>query len=196
MVAIFDGIDMTEKQLMQALSLDRAVYPREYWLDRQTVLSYWQTRPEVYIYAAEGKDLIAYLNTSCIDRESYLALCSGRQNDLCIGAENLREPSPGAENYLYFSSIVVDASYRGNGIARRLLFRFGEKLEALRRRGICFSDILADAVSAHGEKLCLSLGMRFDKSTSCGSKLFRYPMKQGEPNKELSSFIQKLCGSQ
>ena len=52
--------------------------------------------------------LIAYLNTSCIDRESYLALCSGRQNDLCIGAENLREPSPGTENYLYLPMCTLN----------------------------------------------------------------------------------------
>ncbi len=66
MVEIYDGKDMTDRQLLQAVALDRAVYPQNYWLDNETVLGYLHACPEVYTYAADGNELIAYLNMSCI----------------------------------------------------------------------------------------------------------------------------------
>lgn len=194
MILIHDGEEMTDRQLLQAIALDRSVYPQNYWLDEEAALNYLHSRPEIYTYAAEGDDLVAYLNMSCVDEESYCKLLGGKQNDLCISSENLLSPVAGRKNYLYISSIVVSPVYRGKGIANRLLSRFGEKLAVLRKNGIYFTDIIADVISPHGEKLCLSLGMRFAKDSACGGKLFCYTMEQGEPNAALDRLIQKLCG--
>ena len=191
---ILDGKDMTDRQLLQAAALDHKVYPREYWLEEQTVLGYLHARPEIYTYAVIGDNLIGYLNMSCIDRKSYMTLLDGEENDLCIDASNILYPEAGQENYLYFSSIVVDPDHRKAGIAGSLFSRFGEKLTYLRRKGIYFTDVIADAISIHGEKLCLSFGMKLEKVTSYGGKLFRYPMATGEPNKALDLFIKNLRG--
>lgn len=191
---IFDGIYMTDRQLLQAAELDRKVYPREYWLQEQTVLEYLHSCPSIYTYAVMNDDLVGYLNMSCIDRKSYLTLLDGNQNDLCISASNIVNPEAGRSNYLYFSSIVVDPAYRECGIAGRLFSRFGEKLAGLRGKGIYFADVIADAISSHGEKLCHSFGMRLEKLTAYGGKLFRYPMKSGEPNEALDLFIKNLRG--
>ena len=195
MISIYDGKNMTDIQLLQAVALDRAVYPQDYWLDDETALGYLHACPEVYTYAAEEDRLIAYLNMSCIDEESYLTLRSGSQNDLCIGPENLRRPVAGQKNYLYFSSIVVAPEYRGRGVAKKLLSRFGEKLTILRVRGIYFRDVIADAISSHGEKLCKSWGMKREGASVSGGKLFGYSMQQGEPNAALDRLIKNLCGS-
>ena len=196
MVLICDGKYMKKSHLLQAVALDRAVYPQSYWLDDETALGYLYARPEVYTYAVDGDELVAYLNMSCIDERSYLTLLEGYQNDLCIDAGNLTEPMPNCNNYLYFSSIAVAPAYRGIGIARKLFARFGEKLSLLRKRGVYFTDVIADAVSPHGEKACLTLGMKFDKVTQCGGKLFRHPMETGEPNPALDSFIKNLLGDE
>ena len=74
MISICDGENMTDTQLLQAVALDRAVYPQSYWLDDETALGYLHARPEIYTYAADGGKLIAYLNMSCIDEASYLTL--------------------------------------------------------------------------------------------------------------------------
>lgn len=152
---ILDGNDMTDRQLLQAAALDHKVYPREYWLEEQTVLGYLHARPEIYTYAVIGDNLIGYLNMSCIDRKSYMTLLDGEENDLCIDASNILYPEAGRDNYLYFSSIVVDPDHRKAGIAGSLFSRFGEKLTYLRRKGIYFTDVIADAISIHGEKLCI-----------------------------------------
>lgn len=194
MTVIRDGRDMSDSQLLQAVALDRAVYPKNYWLDAETALGYLHACPEVYTYAADGDKLVGYLNMSCIDADSYFTLLGGRNNDLCIAPENLCRPLAGQENYLYFSSIVVAPEYRGRGIAKRLFARFGEKLVLLRNQEAYFTNIIADAVSPHGEKICQSLGMKFEKITQCSSKLFRYSMSAGEPNVALDHFIKNLCG--
>ena len=196
MISICDGENMTDRQLLQAVALDRAVYPQSYWLDDETALGYLHARPEIYSYAADGGKLIAYLNMSCIDEASYLTLLNGDQNDLCISAANLLYPLVGEKNYLYFSSIAVSSAYRGKGIAKKLFARFGEKLVLLRKKGIYFTDIIADAISPHGEKLCRSLGMQFAKVSVYGGKLFRYAMKLGEPNAALDGLIKNLCGGE
>ena len=194
MVAIFDGKDMTDKQLLQAVALDRSVYPESYWIDKQTALRDLHVCPGVYIYAADGDKLVAYINMSCIDADSYYTLISGAVNDLCIAPYNLCRPIQGRNNYLYFSSIVVDSEYRGRGIAARLFARFGEKLDILRNRGIYFTNIIADAVSPHGERICIRLGMKLEKLTQCGTKLFCCSLEAGEPNVALDCFIENLRG--
>ena len=194
MVEIYDGKDMTDRQLLQAVALDRAVYPQNYWLDNETVLGYLHACPEVYTYAADGNELIAYLNMSCIDANSYFTLLSGHSNDLCIAPENVCRPLAGHDNRLYFSSVVVAPGYRGRGIAKSLFARFGEKLAVLRNRGIYFTDMIADAVSPHGEKICSRLGMKLEKITQCGSKLFRYRMAAVEPNGALDLLMKNLRG--
>ena len=194
MISIYDGKNMTDRQLLQAVALDRAVYPQDYWLDDETALGYLHACPEIYTYAAEGDKLVAYLNMSCIDEESYLTLRSGSRNDLCIGPENLRRPVARQKNYLYFSSIVVAPDYRRKGVAQKLLSRFGEKLTMLRAHGIYFTDVIADAISSHGEKLCESWGMKREGASVSGGKLFGYSMQQGEPNAALDAWVKKLCG--
>lgn len=178
MVLICDGKYMKKSHLLQAVALDRAVYPQSYWLDDETALGYLYARPEVYTYAVDGDELVAYLNMSCIDERSYLTLLEGYQNDLCIDAGNLTEPMPNCNNYLYFSSIAVAPAYRGIGIARKLFARFGEKLSLLRKRGVYFTDVIADAVSPHGEKACLI--WKTCISTTCLFRmLLKMPILQG-----------------
>ena len=196
MILIYDGKNMTDSQLLQAVALDCAVYPQSYWLDADTALGYLHTCPEIYTYAAEGDKLIAYLNMSCIDLKSYLTLCSGSRNDLCIGPENLRRPIAGQKNYLYFSSIVVASGYRGKGVAKKLFSRFGEKLTMLRECGIYFTDIIAAAISPHGEKLCESWGMKRIGESVSGGKLFGYSMRQEEPHAALDAWVKKLHGEE
>lgn len=196
MISIHDGENMTDKQLLQAVALDRIVYPQSYWLNDETALGYLHACPAVYTYAADAGNLIGYINMSCIDEGSYHTLRGGRQNDLFITAANLRVPSEGKKNYLYFSSVAVVPAYRGRGIARKLFSRFGDKLALLRSRGIYFADVLADAISEHGEKLCLSLGMKYEKISESGGKLFRYPMDRGEPNAALDFLIKNMRGKE
>ena len=192
MYTIIDGTELNDKRLRQALELDRSVYPENYLLDEAVVFGYWREHPEIYICACDGDDLVAYLNVSCIDGRSYRKLCSGTENDLCIRAENIRVPDANGVNYMYLSSVVVRRDRRKIGIAEKLLRVFADRLEDLRDRGIYFSDMIADAISEHGKQICRSLGMTEDISTSCGGRLFRYPMKVGEPNEKLDMLLLKL----
>lgn len=194
MVTILDGKEMTEEQLLQALRLDRQVYSEEYWLDTSIALTYLRTCPDIYTFAADNNELVAYLNMSFIDESSYVTLFSGAQNDLCICSANLLSPRPGQKNHLYFSSIVVSPQYRGQGIARCLLARCGEKLAGLAQTGVIFSDIIADAVSPAGEMICRKLGMAFYKTTVRGSKIFGYRMDTGAPGTRIDSLINALKG--
>lgn len=182
MYIIKSGEEMTKKQVLQALQLDRMTYPREYWLDEETVTEYLRTHPEVYVFAEdENGKLIAYLNMSCIDKLSFKELLSGKENDLCIKAENLRFPEKGADNILYFSSVAVGEKYKGRGIARALFNAMAEKFKALMRDGVYFTYVIADAVSVGGEKLCRAFGMEKVLSTSRGSGIFLLKADKDEP---------------
>ena len=182
MYIIKSGEEMTKKQVLQALQLDRMTYPREYWLDEETVTEYLRTHPEVYVFAEdENGKLIAYLNMSCIDKRSFKELLSGKENDLCIKAENLRFPEKGDDNILYFSSVAVEEKYKGRGIARALFNAMAEKFKALMRDGVYFTYVIADAVSVGGEKLCRAFGMEKVLSTSRGSGIFLLKADKDEP---------------
>lgn len=185
---------MTQEQLRQAVALDRTVYPPEYWLDEETGLRYLSSHPEIYTFAECGGTLAAYLNMCCIGERCFELLASGQENDLCISAEDILLPERGARNLLYFSSVAVHPEHRGRGLAQKMFARFADKLEAMRRHGIYFSEVLADAVSLHGENLCLSFGMRCESQTARGSRIFRLRLPQGEPNAALDAWTGALRG--
>lgn len=125
-----NGNEMLEFQVLQALELDRQTYPQEYWLDEETVVKYLRRYPEIYTFAVdENNRLIGYLNMSCIDLASFEKILSGEESDICIGENNLCFPKKATANILYFSSIVVDKKYRGQGVASALFNKMAQNLK-------------------------------------------------------------------
>lgn len=169
---IQDGRAMTRQQLLQAVALDRLVYPAEYWLEEETVLGYYSRHPEIYVFAHDEGKLIGYVNCSCIGAHVFELLSSGIQHDVCITPNDLRTPSPNECNHLYLSSVVVHPAWRGKGIARAMFARYARYLDELLDRDILFTDVIADAISPHGERLCNSLGMERALTTHAGTSLY------------------------
>lgn len=172
MYEVKDGVYMNENQFLQALTLDRIVYPEDYWLDEFTGLQYLRAHPEIYTFVSLGGRLIAYLNMSFISRRCFKLIYSGKQSDLCIGAEDICLPIAGSVNYLYFSSVVVDPLHRRKGLSIMMFSHFAEKLKYIYKNGVSDIFMIADALSTNGEKLCCAFGMSFVKQTARGSKIY------------------------
>lgn len=195
-IDICDGTEMTCNLLMQALRLDRLVYPDEYQLEKDVAISYLKKHPEIYVFAMANNQLLGYLNISCIDEQCFALIAQGQSNDLCIKETNLLTASPAKKNKLYFSSIVVSPEHRHLGIATAMLEAFANKLLAQCASGIVYSEIIADAISEHGARLCESLGMQ--KLIYSSHKSIVYGCQFGcEPDKlSFPAFIKKMKGKQ
>ena len=167
------GVDVTKKQICEALELDRLVYEEQYYLEEDTCLEYHCKNPFIYFMALneEGK-VIGYINFSPICEEIYQKLQTGEVIDTVVRAQDLCVYLSGQRLYGYFSSIVVHPAYRRQGIATERSRRVLQFLEQLAcEQDILFYSILADAVSETGEHLLCRIGFRKKVNSMHHSKI-------------------------
>jgi hypothetical protein len=159
----------------QALAIDAAVYP-EHLRGIQEVCYQWLARnPDIYIIIMDpaADIVVGYINAMPLEKAFYNELESGRRIDVDFPAQALRTYDLPDLYELYFCSIAVNPSYHTTSAFRTLYDAFIDKLLALARREIFMTEILADAVTEEGRKLCLYAGMKSIKQTDHASEIFK-----------------------
>jgi len=73
---------------------------------------------------------------------------------------------------LYFCVICVAPEYRKQGVSNMLVKEYAEKLLALKKQGIYFTDIIADTITDSGGKFARKvLGMEVKKESMHASEI-------------------------
>lgn len=97
------------------------------------------------------------------------AFIQGARQAFDIDYSNIDDETEAGEYYL--DSLAVDASYRGHGIAHRLL---QSAIDAARQRGAKRVALLVDQGNPSAERLYSSLGFRFANDTAWGGHAMRH----------------------
>ncbi|OUQ25843.1 hypothetical protein B5E77_10210 [Lachnoclostridium sp. An131] len=162
-VQIITGSEITPSYIKQALELDRISYGEDYYLDFDKCLSYYQKNNEIYIMAVDSvkQKVLGYINFSPVTEKMFRLIKTGSVIDTVISDEDIVRYIEGNNCWAYMSSIVVHPNYRHKGLARRMLGKLENFIFSLAsERSIYFYGIIADAVSAGGQKLLSNIGFK------------------------------------
>lgn len=162
-IRYISGRTVTQENIYQALLLDRIAYDEIFYLDLPTCLDYFQKNHQIYFMALDtAENVIGYINFSPVTYEMYQKIKSGNVVDTTIRANDIVAYSSNQQLWGYFSSIVVHPSFRRHGIGTELIRNvLSFLIEKAKKDRIFFNGIVADAVSADGERFLNRVG--FDK---------------------------------
>lgn len=143
-------------------------------LPRATLEAWHRVNPDIYWLAWHHGQLAGYLSALPLapDVFRHTMLASFDEKRL-LGPHAIRAYEEAGEYQVFFSSIVVREGYRGRSDAsRRLRIGFLEDLASLADRGIEITALSSEVVSKEGMGTMESLGMRYLRNSTRGTRLF------------------------
>jgi len=169
---VLSGIEVTEKDLKEALILDRLVYSNVFSIEKD--LSWYKINPDIYFMLKDIKlnTVVGYINVAPITENCFEKILKGK-----LRADDVNEDSILAYDfhgiyYLYFISIVVNPLYRSFGAINKLTDAVISKIIDLSKQEIYFKAMVADALKSEGEKYCRMFGMDFITDSNHDSKIY------------------------
>jgi len=177
---LISGIDVTEKDLMDALLLDSKVYDEieeDGQFNIEKCMAWHDINPDIYFVLRdeESNDLVGYVNLAPITEACYNRIATGTIMDISIDEESvLPYVAPGLY-HLNFTSIAIDPNYRGSIAFSQLMNAVVSKIIELFERGVYFQAMIADAVTPYGEKICSTVfGMDLLTVSNHNSKIYSF----------------------
>jgi hypothetical protein len=115
-----------------------------------------------------------FINALPVVDEFYDKISTGKMIDTIVGIQNLRKYDMPDFYKVYVSSICISPEYQNTYAFKLLYDSFIDLLLNLAlKKEIFISEILADASTFQGERLCNSVGMIFHKDTDHNSKIYK-----------------------
>lgn len=124
--------------------------------------------------------IIASINILPLKKNIYDDIYNNRINEADIIYEDIEEFKDDMECFLYLSSISIDKNYKNNYILLSKLIKGTiDLLEELLERNIKIKEVLADAGTIYGRKICERiLNMNFVTDTFHGTKIYHIEGKE------------------
>lgn len=168
------GRKVTREMIAQAVEIDKQVYNDDFQGILETCLGWWKKNPEIYVMLedTETRKIVGYINAMALDEAYCEEIISGTIVDTTIPIEYINNYDFPDVYKLYFASIAIHPDYHNTSAFKLLYDAFLLHIMRLADREIYFSEVLADAVSDSGEKLCKYIGMQQLKESSHGSKIY------------------------
>jgi len=198
---LISGVDVTEKDLSEALLLDSIVYEEfDAHFTLEKCLQWHEINPLIYfILKDENLDsVIGYVNIAPVTESCYNKILSGEIWDTAIEEDSVLPYDLPGLYYLNFTSIAVNPSFRGPGVIMQLIDAIISNIITLSEHGIYFKAMVADAVTPAGEKICRMVGMDLLKETNRGTKIYAVSFfppifrKNSKLLKELAEIYEKV----
>jgi hypothetical protein len=172
---IISGSQISEEHLKQAVEIDHLNYPAEYSGILETCITWHKRNPDIYtmILDRTTRNVVGYINAMPLSDDYLERILAGNTLDTDIPEEQICTFDFPDRYRLYFSSIGIHPSYQSPAAFRSLYNAFIEKLGFLAKQEIFFSEIIADAVTPEGHRLCLYAGMNEIKKSKHNSTIYR-----------------------
>jgi len=171
---IIQGSNVNYEMIEQCLLIDKLVYEKKYWIDLTTLYKWYDKNNQIYtmIYDKMAGKIVGYINAMPLEIEQYKKIKNGALVDINIQANDIRRYDFPDFYYLYLASICIHPDYQNTHILKILYNAFLNKLIKLSEDEIYFVEVLADAISPQGEKLCEYAGFKLILSSNHKSKIF------------------------
>ncbi|MCJ7481759.1 MAG: DUF4145 domain-containing protein [Thermodesulfovibrionales bacterium] len=172
---VLTGKQVSPAMIDQALAIDAMVYPEQLRGIQSICYSWLDRNPEIYTLLIDPsvEKVIGYINAMPLEPEYYKIVESGKRLDVDFPAKAIRLYDLPDFYFLYFCSIAIDPSYHSTTAFKALYNAFIDKLLDLAQREFYITEILADAVTEEGNRLCQYAGMRSLGETSHNSQIFK-----------------------
>ena len=173
---LVSGTEVTEKDLKEALLLDRMVYDvgDDGQFNIEKCLAWHKINPDIYFVLrdVELDVLVGYMNVAPITESCYNKIATGNILDTSIDEDSVLPYDFPGLYHLNFTSIVVNSLYRSSGVVLQLMNAVVSKLIELSKQEIYFKSMIADAVTPEGEKICRMVGMDMIAGSNHDSKIY------------------------
>ena len=171
---VIEGPSVTKEDIIQALNLDKIVYPDEYIVSIEQCLAWNDMNNHIYTMIKDGStnNIIAYVNISPVTEEYYEKIRSGEFIDTLLPAEAIVSYDFPSTYCIYFSSIVIHPDYQNTAVFKILFDAIVNKIIKLGEQEIIFEKMVADAVSDKGTKFCKMFGMKKVRSSRHDSSIY------------------------
>ncbi len=158
---LISGQQITRDLIDQAIHIDNLIYPNELCGIQDICYAWHEHNPDIYTMILDPitNQLVGYINAMPLEPSYYNLIKSGQTLDVDIPTTEIKQYTLPDFYFLYFSSIGVHPSYHNTSAFRILYDAFINKLIELSKRGCFMVEILADAVTPEGLKLCKYAGM-------------------------------------
>lgn len=158
---VYWGNDVTSRMISEAVNIDELVYDKSYRGDYTNCIRWWKRNKYIYVMLEDIRyhKIIGYINAMPITSKLYDTIKKGEIIDIAINEGDIETYDLPDTYNLYISSVVLHPDYHNTGAFKILYDALMLLLINLFKHEIYFSNILADAVSPIGEKLCKYIGM-------------------------------------
>ena len=193
---LFTGAELTEKDCEDAANIDRFVYDfddkdenhdkdkiEEKQWDAKDGLDLIKRNPEVYWMLKDivADRVVAYANLSPLGKDDegeawFDKIKTGKWPDSRIPKEAYIPYRDLDICRLLFCSIAIDPDYENKGLTLNFIDEIVRKIISLKNdRGIIISDLIADAITENGHRLCKFFGMKpMIQNEETGSTITEY----------------------
>jgi hypothetical protein len=182
---------------LQTIDVDRDAYANcdaTYIPDAQLITRWFNLNPAIYIllkdYAADC--VVGYINAMPVTDQLADRIIAGTFDERMIGPGALCSYDRPGLYRLYFCSIALKNSYRHSRALSQLARGFAQRLLLLSKQHVYIRDLLVDAVTPAGARLCESLGMSLLATTDRRSYVYQMQLP---PSRDHSTprFLKELC---
>ncbi|MBQ5488369.1 MAG: toll/interleukin-1 receptor domain-containing protein [Clostridia bacterium] len=177
-LTVITGRQITEEDIAQAVQLDALVYEDEFRVNAEQCFEWFKVNPDIYVMAKEASTgrVIAYVNISPVTDECYERIKRGDFIDTGITADMILSYDMPFPYSVYFSSIVIHPEYQNTEVFMQLFNSVIKKFIYLGEHEVYVKRMVADAVTANGEKFCKLFGMKKVKGSDHNSTLYEISM--------------------
>lgn len=172
------GSQVTKADIEEAVGLDALSYAECFRGNLHDCLEWARANPDIYVMLRDRRTghVIAYINVMPVTDECYDVLRSGKFIDVSITPDMILSYDMPVPYSIYFSSVVIHPDYRNSGVFKHLFNAIVQRFLDLGQNEIFIRRMLADAVSAEGEKFCKLFGMKKVDNSQHGSTLYEVSM--------------------
>ena len=169
--------DIIERLLTEAIEIDRESYADDFVGILDRCLAWYEVNPEIYTFATDSAGTtVGYINAMPVEKDTFDLMLMGSLLDNEIDPEAIIRLSFPGEFYLYFCSIGVAGSHKNSNVFRSLFDAFIRKMHRWYDDGFVVRNIVSDAVTRDGVKMCEMIGCEESGHSEHGSSIFNLTM--------------------
>ncbi len=141
----------------------------------EEVLKWYEKNDLTCIAVRNSKnEIIASVNILPLNKKTFNDIYEDKMNEAEIICEQIEKYEDNNQYHIYLSSISIDEKYRNNyKVIATLLRGCIELFDILERRNIKIKNVMADASTIHGRKICNKLfKMNYIRDTNHKSQIY------------------------
>lgn len=173
---IINAEQILYNDLLQVFQIEKKLLPHDMISSVEEIASWYETNifTLIGIKDIQTNKLVGFFNTLPITEKLFEEILNGNFIDVEVPKNEIRNYDIPGFYKLYISSICIDVKYRHTNAFKVLYNAFIDFLLDLAvNKEIYISDIIADAITGEGEKLCEAIGMKKIKISNHNSKIYK-----------------------